>query len=195
MSLVDWLISVNECPLVNTLRPRQNGQYFADDIFKYICLNEDMWISINVSVKFVLKGEISNIPALVQIMAWHQPGDKPLSEPMMTRLLTHIRAPPPQWVNNMRDDFSDAIQILFKFHYSCSPSGRVSFRVNLVCLCVRISISQEWHYIFISPKRQPPVTNGSPSQTPRRTRLWGLIVILKKLLNKQSNFMWSKTAW
>ena len=113
----------------------------------------------------------------------------------MTRLLTHIRAPPPQWVNNVRDDFSDAIQILFRFHYSCSPSGRVSFRVNFVCLCVRISISQEWHYIFISPKRQPPVTNGIPTQTPRRTRLWGLIVILKKLLNKQSNFMWFKTAW
>ena len=26
---------------------------------------------------------INNIPALVQTMAWHQPGDKPLSEPMM----------------------------------------------------------------------------------------------------------------
>ena len=28
-------------------------------------------------------GPIDNIPALVQVMAWHQSGDKPLSEPMM----------------------------------------------------------------------------------------------------------------
>ena len=42
-------------------------------------------ISIQVSLKFVPKGPISNIAALVQIMAWCQPGDKPLSEPMLTR--------------------------------------------------------------------------------------------------------------
>ena len=33
---------------------------------------------------------MNNIPALVQIMAWRRPGDKPLSEPMMVNLLTHI---------------------------------------------------------------------------------------------------------
>ena len=37
-------------------------------------------ISIKISLKFVLKGSINNIPTLVQIMAWHWPGDKPLSE-------------------------------------------------------------------------------------------------------------------
>ena len=64
---------------VNTLRPRQNGRHFTDDIF----LNENIWISIKISLKFVPKGPINNIPALVQIMAWRRPGDKPLSEPMM----------------------------------------------------------------------------------------------------------------
>ena len=39
-------------------------------------------------MKFVPEGSITNIPALVQIMSWHRPGDKPLSEPMMARLLT-----------------------------------------------------------------------------------------------------------
>ena len=48
---------------------------------------------------FVPKGPINNIPALVQIMAWHWPGDKPFSEPMMVRLLTHICVTRPQWVN------------------------------------------------------------------------------------------------
>ena len=39
-------------------------------------------------------------PALVQIMAWRRPGDKPLSGPMMVRLPTHICVTRPQWVNS-----------------------------------------------------------------------------------------------
>ena len=76
--------------LLNSLRPRQNGRLFADDTFKRIFLNENIRISIKISVKFVPKGLIKNIPALVLIMAWRQPGDKPLSEPMMVRSPTHI---------------------------------------------------------------------------------------------------------
>ena len=85
---------------VNTLRPIQNGRYFADDIFKCIFLNENAWISLKISLKFVPKVRIYNIPALVQIMAWCRPGDKPLSEPMMVSLLTHICVTRPQWVND-----------------------------------------------------------------------------------------------
>ena len=73
----------------NTLRPRQNGHHFADNIFKHIFLSENAWISIKISLKFVPRGQINNIRALVQIMVWCQPNDKPLSEPMMIRLLTH----------------------------------------------------------------------------------------------------------
>ena len=61
--------------------------------------NENVWISINISLKFVPRGPINNIPALVQVMAWCRPGDKPLSEPMMVRLPTHICVSRPQWVN------------------------------------------------------------------------------------------------
>ena len=82
-----------------TLRPRQNGRHFPDDIFKWIFLNENVWISIKISLKFVPKGLINNIPALVQIMAWRRPGDKPLSEPIMVSLPTHICVTRPQWVN------------------------------------------------------------------------------------------------
>ena len=84
---------------INTLRPRQNGRHFPDDIFKWIFLNEDVRISINISLKFVPRGPINNIPTLVQVMAWRQPGNKPLSEPMMVRLPTHICVTRPQWVN------------------------------------------------------------------------------------------------
>ena len=85
---------------VNSLRPRQNGCQFADDTYKCIFLNENVWIAIKISLKFVLKGPINNIPALVQIMAWRRPGDKPLSGPMMVRSPTHICVTRPQWVNS-----------------------------------------------------------------------------------------------
>ena len=83
---------------INTLRPRQNDLHFADDTFKPIFLNENIRISIKILLKFVPKVPINNIPALVQIMAWRRPGDKPLSEPMMVWLLTHICVTRPQWV-------------------------------------------------------------------------------------------------
>ena len=84
--------------MLNTLRPRQNGRHFPDDIFKWISLNENVWISIKISLKCVPRCQVSNIPALVQIMAWRRPGDRPLSEPMMVRLPTHICVTRPQWV-------------------------------------------------------------------------------------------------
>ena len=85
---------------LNTLRPRQNGRHFADDVFKCIFLNENVWISFKISLKFV-KGLINNIPSLVQIMAWRRPGDKPLSEPVMVSLLTHKCVTRPQWVKSV----------------------------------------------------------------------------------------------
>ena len=84
---------------VNTLRPRQNGRHFPDDILKCIFLNENVWISIKISQKFDPKGPINNSPALIQIMAWRRPGDKPLSETMLASLMTHICVTQPQWVN------------------------------------------------------------------------------------------------
>ena len=83
------------------MRPRQDGRYFADDVLKCIFLNENVWIPIKISLKFVPKDPINNIPALVQIMARRRPGDKPLSEPMMVNLLIHICVTRPQWVKKL----------------------------------------------------------------------------------------------
>ena len=94
---------------LNTLRLRQNGHHFAEDIFECIFLNgiflngiflNEIFL-IKISLKFVPKGPINNIPALGQIMAKCCSSDKPLSEPMMVRLPTHICIPQPQW---MRQD-------------------------------------------------------------------------------------------
>ena len=85
---------------VNTLRQRQNGRHSADDPFKRIFVNETLRISMKISLNFVPKGPINNIPALVQIMAWRRRGDKPSSKPMIVvSLLTHICVTRPQWVN------------------------------------------------------------------------------------------------
>ena len=89
---------IHRCNSINSLRPRLNRRPLADDIFKCIFFNENVWISIKIALKFVPKGLINNIPALVQIMAWRRPGDKPLYEPMMVSLLTHICVTRPQWV-------------------------------------------------------------------------------------------------
>ena len=85
--------------MFNILRPRQNGRCFLNDTFKHIFLNENVRILIKISLKFVPEGPINNNPALVQIMAWRPSGDKPLSEPMMVSLLTHICITRPQWVH------------------------------------------------------------------------------------------------
>ena len=42
-----------------------NGRHFPDDIFKCIFLNENVLISIKISLKFVPKGQINNIHSLV----------------------------------------------------------------------------------------------------------------------------------
>ena len=56
----------------------------TDDIFKYI-FNESVWISITISLKFIPNGPIDYKLALVQVMAWHRTGEKPLPESMLTQ--------------------------------------------------------------------------------------------------------------
>ena len=47
-------------------------------------MNENVCILLKVSLKFVPKDSINNIPALIQIMV----GAKPLSEPMMVFVIS-----------------------------------------------------------------------------------------------------------
>ena len=63
-----------------------------DAIFQMTYSKAYSWMKTNKfwSPKFVPMGQINNIPSLVQVMAWHRPDDKLLSEPMMESLLTHI---------------------------------------------------------------------------------------------------------
>ena len=110
---------------VNILEQRQNRRHFPDDISKCILFNENVWISIQISLRFVPKGPINNIPALVQIMAWRRPGDKPLSEPMLVSLLTYICCTRPQWVNT---------------NYACAPNMHIH----------RKYVFQQWHLCLLT---------------------------------------------
>ena len=93
-------ISTDDWIMVSTLRPRQDARNFADDVLTCIFLNENVWISLKIPLKFVLRGPINNIPTLVQIKARRRPGDTPLSEPMLVFVPTHICVTRPQWVNH-----------------------------------------------------------------------------------------------
>ena len=86
----------------------QNGSKTLDSkrhpiLFRCIFFNENVCILINISLKFVPKCQILTTPALVQIMAWHWPGDKPLSEPVMVNVLMHICITRPLWVKKWND--------------------------------------------------------------------------------------------
>ena len=53
----------------------------------FLCnfMNERFGIFIHISLTFVPKNLVYNRSALVQVMAWHWTGDKPISEPMLTQ--------------------------------------------------------------------------------------------------------------
>ena len=64
-------------------------------------LEENVWMHIKFHwlLTIVPTGPINNILALVRIVARRRPGDKPLPEPMLVSLPTHIYVTRPQWVN------------------------------------------------------------------------------------------------
>ena len=112
--------------------------HFADNILSVIFLNENVWIPIEISLKFVPKGPINKIPSLVQIMAWRRSGVKPLSEPMMDNLLTHICFTRPQWVNISKHNQLFITRYFIVFHESIYRSKLASgiFLEFFFFLCV-----------------------------------------------------------
>ena len=55
---------------IKIMKLRQNGCHFADDIFKWIFLNENLWYSNEISLKYVPWGPFNNKLTLFQIKAW-----------------------------------------------------------------------------------------------------------------------------
>ena len=57
------VLVAGNCALIHL--PCQNGRHFADDNFKCIFVNENGCNLIQISLKFIPKGPIDNIPTLV----------------------------------------------------------------------------------------------------------------------------------
>ena len=109
-AVTQWqqVMDCNNTAILTHLPLDKMDAILADDNFKCIFLNENDRIPIRISLKFVPRSPIDNIPALVQIMAWHRPGDKPLSEP----ILTHF--------TNAYNIIDPSIVYAVKIHTSCT---------------------------------------------------------------------------
>ena len=130
-------------------------------------------------LRFVPKGPINNIPALFQVIAWRRPGDKPLSEPMMVILLTHVWVIRPQWVNSshvqlelgmtLRSIITRALvkfQTYLKFE-DCRKSPRkpryrplfwfhaITWTTFDLALAPRQYLNQFWSYFGTTPLPEP----------------------------------------
>ena len=87
--------------IANNVEPGIGYRYYqveAKTKWPLFCRQHFQMHSIKISLKFVSKDQVNNIPALVQIMAWRRLGDKSLSQPMVVGLLMHICITRPQWV-------------------------------------------------------------------------------------------------
>ena len=139
--------------LLNTSRPKQDGCQFPDDIFKCIFVNETFWILIAISLRFVPRGPVNNIAALVQIMASRRPGGKPLSEPMMVSLLTHICVTRPRWLKPWMQLFIHIIIFCVSLHLSnagfydkatiLKQPHRMTFIIRMGYL-LKLAVQDEW---------------------------------------------------
>ena len=84
---------------LNTLRPRSNGCHFPDDIFKCTFLNENVWISIKIPLKFVpIHGSIQQYSSIGLDSGLAPARRQAIIGTNDGYLLTHIRVTRPQWV-------------------------------------------------------------------------------------------------
>ena len=118
------------------------------------------WIFIKLSLKFIPKGHISNVPALSHIMAWCRSGDKPLSEPMMVSLLTHISDTRPEWVKREISEHMSSLDTSLMW----MPKNTFDIRLILVqvwCRQTAIHYSSQYWPICMSPDgvNRPPWVN------------------------------------
>ena len=77
-------------------------------------------------------GAIDNIPALVRIMAWCWPGDKPLSDPMMVNLPTRLYTISSHWVNSVQ--WTMRSTFVFICHHLISCFSCINVRLSVASL-------------------------------------------------------------
>ena len=144
---------------INTLKLRQHG-----DIFKCIFLTENVWIPIGISLKFVPKIPINNIPALVQMMTCWLVRIKPLSESLMVRSPTHLCIAKPQWVKFQ----SAAYYVWVNNHNSCSATIDVCVSYFIASPASQWLMLSWWTSTFYSYPWNPAPDKPEASHTSRK---------------------------
>ena len=132
--IVYWI----SCCLLYLIHLGQDKIATISSIVTCIFFNENVWISLKI--KFVPMVQINNVPALFQIMAWCQPGDKPLSEPVMISLLTHICITWPRW-------------FLQKLSFVCLYDYCLCHVVNICLYCFFNGRNCDWLYQLFAEKQ------------------------------------------
>ena len=158
-----------------------------DRIYKwYMCR---MYVPIKISMKFVPKGSINIIPALFQIMTWRRPGDKPLSEPMVISLPTHICVTRPQWVKmsicivfkhtleiNIHQCFTFDTPVSMKWRYVVFYDvSDVPRNVILPTYCHMMTSWQTLSALLALCAWNPPITDRFPPQRTSNVEFWRFI--------------------
>ena len=124
-----WILSQNIEP--ESICPSFRRRHFH--------IHYRQWVSTKISQKFVPKGPNNNILALFRIMAWHQLGDKPLSEPVVVSLLTHICVTRPQWVK------LNQVCVIYAYH---NHAKNASFCFEFAYLYVAIfALTPPWPWV------------------------------------------------
>ena len=157
--------------MVYTLRLRQDGHHFADDIVNCIFF---------ISLKLVPKGSINNISALIQIMAWCWPGNKPLSEPMVVRLWMHIFITRPPWVNGIATFYAANSILLWLNCMKYDP-------LLLCLLSLRVMVYMHKWSIVCHPKGQKALNLRLEVQNRRLCYTWNIDLPL--------SYLWWQNTW
>ena len=129
-----WPFGITWPQWVNTLRLGQNDCHFAGNISKCIFPMKGfvIWSKFHWQL-FVHMGPIDNNSTLVQVMAWCLFGTKPLSEPMLTKIVWHHTTSPGH--NGMKT----VIQyVSYKIWYDNSESEIIMMIVD--------GLRPIWHY-------------------------------------------------
>ena len=142
-------------------------------------MNGNILIASKIPLYIIPKGPINSIPAFVQTMAWRRPGTKPLSEPMMFILLTHICATQPNDKMTI-EQIKRITQAGTPYKWSTLKMWNfnnviMDFSVSgLLChSTVCSAVCSGWHQRKYQSSASlaicvgnPPVTNGFPSKGP-----------------------------
>ena len=101
---------------------------------------------LTLNRSLLLKVWLNNIPTLAKKMAWCWLGDKPLSEPMMVNLLTHICVTRPQWVNPHRSPIYGSLGCNYTIQTDLSCYAKLIHKRK--CLILSRHQWSEWRLFF-----------------------------------------------